>query len=114
MYQGFSITARESHCRHVNGGHLRREHRLHLVLRFDTLHNGEHEIEPVLVRRAALRSGIDELLEEPVQVQRGKSVRCRNSCSIWINPFAARQPVEDPPAFLNRMFRPEGSHGSAF
>jgi predicted nucleic acid-binding protein len=59
--------ARESHCRHVNGGHLRREHRLHLVIRFDALHNGEHEIEPVLVRRAALRSGIEELLEEPVQ-----------------------------------------------
>ena len=51
--------ARESHGGVVEGGHLRGEHDLDLVLRCDALHNGEHEIEPVLVRRPgvpALRS----------------------------------------------------------
>ncbi len=36
----------EGHGRHVDGGHLSREHGFHLILRLHALDHREHEVEP--------------------------------------------------------------------
>jgi hypothetical protein len=43
----------ESHCRVVNGSHLRRKHGLYLIAWLYALHHGKHEVESVFVYRAA-------------------------------------------------------------
>ena len=69
-------TARESHCRHVNGGHLRREHRLHLVFRLHAFDHREHKVEPPPVHRSPVRSGIRKLPEQPVHKVRVRGPKC--------------------------------------
>ena len=43
---------RECHRRHVDGRHLRGEHRLNLIAWFNSLDHGEHEIRRLFGRRA--------------------------------------------------------------
>jgi hypothetical protein len=57
---------RECHGRRVNGGHLGREHGLHLIRRFYTFDQGEHEVKSSLIDCSPLRSSIGELPEKPV------------------------------------------------
>jgi hypothetical protein len=59
--------ASESHCRHVNGGHLSRKHGLQLVLRFHPFDHCQQEIDSALVHVTALRPNIGKLPEKPIQ-----------------------------------------------
>jgi hypothetical protein len=68
----------ERHCCVVDGGHLGGEHRLNLIARLDPLDDGEHEIDPVLVRFGAVRSSVDELLGQSMQkvaIRRGDGLQ---------------------------------------
>ncbi len=62
--------ARAGHGRQMNGGHLRREHGFHFVLRGNALYHRNHEIEAAFVRFTTIASYIDELPENPVQKRR--------------------------------------------
>ena len=66
-------TARESHGRAVDRGHLSREHGFQLIPRLHAFDHREHEVEPVLVHDAAFCPRIGELPEEPIQEVR---IRC--------------------------------------
>jgi hypothetical protein len=48
----------------MNGGHLGRKHRLELIIRFDALYHGEHEIKPALVDLITLRTRISQLSDK--------------------------------------------------
>jgi hypothetical protein len=61
---GVAEAAREPRGRHVNGGHLRRQHRLELIPRLDAFDHGQHEIQLALVGLAALRTRIGRLFEK--------------------------------------------------
>src|SRR3981081_1074377 len=77
------------HGRHMYGGHLRRQHRLELIPRLNTLHDGKHEIEVVLVNLASLRTGISQLIDETldeVEIRRAERLHQQQGADglVWM------------------------------
>jgi hypothetical protein len=57
---------REGHGCVVDGGHLSREHGFNLVPWLDAFDHCQHEVEPSLIRIAALGANIRKLAENPI------------------------------------------------
>src|ERR1700747_590190 len=78
---------RKGHRGVVNGGHLRREHGLHLILRLYPLDHCEHEIESPFVHRSPLSPNIGELPEEPIQeiwIRSTKGLHEEDLADLWL------------------------------